>query len=255
MRGFASAVASLALLFCVAAGEAQVGTPADWLPYEVSSEMPRRVEPAALDTIRSGMTLGQVVELLGKGWIPPNSGTGTITWGCTDGRNLKVKPRRYTKDEVVSFEQREGDAARMSIERSLPARAAEAGVSRHAYYLFLASAPQSCEDCYVPLLIVPQTLEDVAASGRDATVVLITTYERDSIWTVERGVSLEAAEVVARERIVRLRGRRYRYQEVAAAEVLRLLENPRGTAPIHRVLPVPDKASLEDLIAAFRARN
>ena len=104
MRGFASAVASLALLLCVAAGEAQVGTPADWSPYEVSSEMPRKVKPAALYKIRSDMTLGQVVELLGKGWVPPNSGTGTITWGCTDGRNLKVKPKRYAKDEVVSFE-------------------------------------------------------------------------------------------------------------------------------------------------------
>lgn len=136
-----------------------------------------------------------------------------------------------------------------------PAAAGEAGASRHAYYLFLAGAPQGCQDCYVPLLVVPQTLEEVAASGRDATVVLITTYERDSIWKVERGVSLAAAEIVARERIVRLRGRRYRYQEIAPAEVLRLLEKPEGTVPIHRVLPVPDKASLEDLVAAFRARN
>jgi hypothetical protein len=108
-------------LLCVAACEAQqVGKPADWLPYEVSSEMPRKVKPAALDKIRSGMTLGQVVELLGKGWVPPNSGAGVISWGCTDGRNLKVKPKRYVKDEVVSFEQREDDPALMGIERSLP---------------------------------------------------------------------------------------------------------------------------------------
>jgi hypothetical protein len=60
---------------------------------------------------------------------------------------------------------------------------------------------------------------------------------------------------MAKERIVRLRGRRYRYQEVPPAEVLRLLEQPEGTIPIHRLLPVPDKASLADLIAAFRVRN
>src|SRR3989304_9371367 len=84
VRRFASAVASLPLLLCVGAGEAQqAGKPADWLPYGVSSEMPRKVKPAALDKIRSGMTLGQVVELLGKGWVPPNSGTGIITWGWT----------------------------------------------------------------------------------------------------------------------------------------------------------------------------
>jgi hypothetical protein len=136
-----------------------------------------------------------------------------------------------------------------------PAAAEEAGASRHAYYLFLAGALQGCEDCYVPLLVVPQSLEEIAASGRDATVVLITTYERDSIWKVERGVPLAAAQVGTRERVVRLRGRRYRYQEVAPAEVLRLLEKPEGTLPIHRVLPVSDKASLEDLVGAFRARN
>ena len=121
MRRFASAVASLPLLLCVAAGEAQqVGKPADWVPYEVSPQMPRKVKPVALDKTRSGMTLGQVVELLGKGWVPPNSGTGIITWGCTDGRNLKVKPQRYVEDEVVRLEQGEDDPARMWIERSLP---------------------------------------------------------------------------------------------------------------------------------------
>jgi len=130
--------------------------------------------------------------------------------------------------------------------------AGEASASRHAYYLFLADVPQGCEDCYVPLLVARQTLEEVAASGRDAMIVLITTYERDSIWKLERSVSLAAADVAARERIVRVRGRRYRYQEIGPAEVLRLLENPAGSIPIHRIMPVPDEKLLEDLIAAFR---
>jgi len=131
----------------------------------------------------------------------------------------------------------------------------EAAASLRAYYLFLAGAAQGCEDCYVPLLLVPQTLENVAASGRDPTIVLITTYERDSIWTIERGVSLAAADVSAGERILRLRGRRYRFQEIAPGEVRRLLEKPDGTIPVHRVTPIPDRKSLEDLIAAFRGRN
>jgi hypothetical protein len=137
----------------------------------------------------------------------------------------------------------------------VPAAAGAAGASPHAYYLFLADAPQGCEDCYVPLLITRQPLDEVAASGSDSAVVLITTYERDSIWKVERGVRLAAVDVSAGERIVRLRGRRYRCQEIGPAEVLRLLENPAGTIPIHRVLPIPDKKALEDLIAAFRGRN
>jgi hypothetical protein len=137
----------------------------------------------------------------------------------------------------------------------VPAAAGDAGAAPQAYYLFLADAPQGCEDCYVPLLITRQTLDEVSASGRDSTVVLITTYERDSIWKVERGVALAAVDVSTGERRVRLRGRRYRYQEIAPAEVLRLLEKPEGTIPIHRLVPVPDKKALEDLIAAFRGRN
>jgi hypothetical protein len=137
----------------------------------------------------------------------------------------------------------------------VPATARAAGASLHAYYLFLAGAPQSCEDCYVPLLITRKILEEVASSGSDSAIVLITTYERDSIWKVERDVPLAAAEVTARERIVRLRGRRYRWQEIPPAEVLRLLEKPEGTIPIHRIVPVPDKKSLEDLIAAFRGQH
>ncbi len=136
-----------------------------------------------------------------------------------------------------------------------PAAAGELGVNPRAYYLFLAGAPQGCEDCYVPLLVTSQTLEEAASSGRESAIVLITTYERDSIWKVERGVSLAAADVSAAERTVRLRGRRYRYQEIAPAEVLRLLEKPKGTIPIHRLAPVPDTKSLDDLIVAFRGRN
>jgi len=97
-----------------------------------------------------------------------------------------------------------------------------AAASLSAYYLFLADGPRGCEDCYVPLLVVRQSLEQTSASGQDTAIVLITTYERDSIWKVERDVPLAAADVSARERIVRLRGRRYRYQEIAPGEVLRL---------------------------------
>lgn len=134
----------------------------------------------------------------------------------------------------------------------MPPSPAWAAASLHAYYLFLAGAPKGCEDCYVPLLVAEQALEEVAASGRDAPIILLTTYERDSVWRVERGVSLAASDVSAGERILRLRGRRYRYQEITPAEVLRLLDKPGGRVPIHRAAPVPDERSLEDLAAAFR---
>lgn len=38
-------------------------------------------------------------------------------------------------------------------------------------------------------------------------------------------------------------------------EVLRLLDKPERTIPIHRVVPIPDKKALEDLVAAFRGQN
>ena len=40
----------------------------------------------------------------------------------------------------------------------VPAPAGE-GSAPHAYYLFLAGAPQSCDDCYVPLLITQVRFE------------------------------------------------------------------------------------------------
>jgi hypothetical protein len=122
----------------------------------------------------------------------------------------------------------------------------------HAYYLFVAGAAPNCEDCYVPLLVAQESLEEIAASGRERAVVVVTTYERDSIWKVERGVSLAGASVSAAERTLRLRDRRYRYQEIGPAEVLRLLEKPEGRIPISRILAIPARESLSDLIAAFR---
>ena len=130
--------------------------------------------------------------------------------------------------------------------------AGDGAPSRHAYYLFLAGAPQGCEDCYVPLLVAASALEEIAASGRHSTIVLITTYERDSIWKVERDVALAATDVAVGERVVRLRGRRYRYQAVDPAEVLRLLQRPEGSIPIHRIMPAPSRESLEELVSWFR---
>jgi hypothetical protein len=143
----------------------------------------------------------------------------------------------------------------LSVFITVAAWAGDLGTRPRVYYLFLAGAPQSCEDCYVPLLLTDRALDDTASSGGERRIVLITTYERDSIWKLERGVALATSDVSVAERIVRLRGRRYRFQEITPTEVLRLLEKPNGTIPIHRITPVPDTKSLEDLVAAFRGRS
>jgi hypothetical protein len=125
---------------------------------------------------------------------------------------------------------------------------------RHAYYLFLAQPSESCEACYVPLLLTSMRLDDRAQNTRFEACV-VTTYERDSISRIERAVPMSPSDVTPGSRQVQVKERTYRYQEVTASEVLRLLEKPEGTIAIHRTLEmrVPSSDELADLIASFRA--
>lgn len=127
---------------------------------------------------------------------------------------------------------------------------------RHGYYLFLADPPIACEACYVPLLVTADALEEIAKRPEGQSSVLITTYERDSIWQVNGMLEVKPPDIEVGPRIIRVRNRRYRYQEVAAAEILHLLEHPMGTIPISRPLlhsDLPPGPSLEELKLAFRA--
>ena len=133
---------------------------------------------------------------------------------------------------------------------------APAAPYRHAYYLFLAEAPNGCEACYVPLLLSAAPLEEIAKDSAGQDCDLITTYERDSIFQLNGIVRIEPRDVQAPPRMIRVRERSYRYQEIAGAEVLRLLEHPVGAIPISRPFlhsDLPPGPSVEALIAAFRA--
>jgi hypothetical protein len=127
---------------------------------------------------------------------------------------------------------------------------------RHAYYLFLADPPNGCEACYVPLLVTSAPLEEAAKDRVGQDCGLITTYERDSIFQFNGIVHVAPRDVEAAPRTIRIRKRNYRFQEITAAEILRLLENPLGTIPISRPFlksELPQGPSLEKLIADFRA--
>lgn len=128
---------------------------------------------------------------------------------------------------------------------------------KHAYYLFLSSAPVGCEDCYVPLLITKEPLEQIAQDKASADCALITTYERDSIWHNEGLVSVAPTDIEKPPRILRFRGRRYRYQEISSTEAVRFLQNPLGTIPISRPLLPPGSPgpSVEALALALGDRN
>jgi len=126
---------------------------------------------------------------------------------------------------------------------------------RNAYYLFQAGTVNACEDCYVPLLITPEPLDEIAKQTTSANCVWITTYERDSIWQMNGIIGVAPGSIEAPRRVIRFNGHSYRYQEITSREVLKLLEKPSGTIPISRPY-VPDKSgpgsTLDDLIWDFR---
>jgi hypothetical protein len=135
-------------------------------------------------------------------------------------------------------------------------RPTEPPAYRHGYYLFLAGMPVACEACYVPLLVTVDSLEGIAKRTEGQSCVLITTYERDSIWQVNGMVQVKPEDLEVAPRMIRVRNRKYRYQEVTTAEILHLLEHPLGTIPISRPMlhsDLPPGPSLDQLIAAFRA--
>jgi len=107
---------------------------------------------------------------------------------------------------------------------------------RHAYYLFLAGAPKGCEECYVPLLITHESLERLSETDAKEDSLLIITYERDSIWHDDGIVSVAFSNIDVATRMIDLRNRKYRYQEISSEEVLRLLKKPLGKIPISRPL-------------------
>jgi hypothetical protein len=126
---------------------------------------------------------------------------------------------------------------------------------RHGYYLFLVGQSHGCEDCYIPLLITRKSLEEMKSSASPEDCVLITTYERDSIWHNEGLLRLAQSDIHAAERKVSARNRTFRYQEISANEILKLLENPLGTIPISRTFvhsDLPAGPDLKELIADFR---
>ena len=108
-------------------------------------------------------------------------------------------------------------------------------IYRHAYYLFPTGTP-GCDGCYgsVPLLITAESLEKLAKSSSKANCVLITTYERDSVFINDGLVEIAPGDIKAPPRFIHFRGGNYRYQEITTAEAINLLENPLGTISIAR---------------------
>lgn len=141
---------------------------------------------------------------------------------------------------------------------TVPARSSpvnDKAVYRHAYYLFLSGTPNGCEDCYVPLAVTQESLEQAAKASTKTPCVVIVTYERDSIWRNDGVILIASGDIEPLPRILHLRGRKYRYQEISSTEALKLFKNPLGTIPIsRRMLPVSSspRPTVDDLISSFQ---
>ena len=100
------------------------------------------------------------------------------------------------------------------------------------YYLFeLPKSTEGCSDCYVPMLISDEEIRD----GQKACGTFLTTYERDSLWSISGEVAVEPRDIHAQSRQITINEKEYRYQQVAFSELEKILANPLGTIPISRI--------------------
>ncbi len=72
--------------------------------YITSSIYPQRfVSKDKFDKIKPGLTLRQIVKILGPGYTYAFSGIWAIHWTCKDGRSLSVWPHEYKLDKKFKF--------------------------------------------------------------------------------------------------------------------------------------------------------
>jgi hypothetical protein len=78
------------------------GTDKSFKSFVLGGEPPEPAPAAVFDQVRDGMTLRELVHLLGPGYIPQLSGTGTMVWWCADGRTLRVGYATDPKTELTT---------------------------------------------------------------------------------------------------------------------------------------------------------
>ena len=83
---------------------AHPGVGAEWSAHEVTDGFvppPTKVAKGKFDRIHSGITLRELTDHLGRGWMSRYEGCGIITWSGEDGRQLQVWPTTYGPEEVI----------------------------------------------------------------------------------------------------------------------------------------------------------
>jgi hypothetical protein len=85
---------------------ARPGLGAEWRAYEVIDGFvpppeAAKVAKGKFDRIHSGMTLRELTDVLGRGWMSQYEGCGIITWTCEDERQLQVWPTTSRPEEII----------------------------------------------------------------------------------------------------------------------------------------------------------
>ena len=63
------------------------------LAYYIANSHPKTISKESFDKIKPGLTLMQIIDILGPGYTHPLSSVGFINWRCKDGRVLRIWPR------------------------------------------------------------------------------------------------------------------------------------------------------------------
>ena len=73
------------------------------LVYRINWESQQPVQSKTFDGIKPGLTLEEMVTMLGPGYQPITEGVGLIYWDCEDGRTLNLKSKEYKLDEKPKY--------------------------------------------------------------------------------------------------------------------------------------------------------
>jgi hypothetical protein len=131
---------------------------------------------------------------------------------------------------------------------------AEEGKPYEGYWL----APEQGHG-YVDLLLTRRTVDHLAGFAQatnesllESDAVIVTTYAQDSIWEGLHGSFKLLTDVESIDAYsARIGGRNYRVTPAPLEDVLELFEHPKGTIPVHRLVPQVDQ---KEIAAALKFR-
>ena len=88
--------------------------------YIASDAPPKALEVRIKSRIHDNMSLSQVVNQLGVGWMSFGESVGFIYWFFSDNTQLRILPHTYQPDEILSFTGKGGTSKMWLEKRHIP---------------------------------------------------------------------------------------------------------------------------------------